>query len=147
MQPNHLNLKFLKLEVLSNIPYKIPFPIHPHIIHKGFISLLVMAFTHSLLACFLVSFSLTISAYPISPSYGYGAPKPTNPSPSPSYGYGPKHTSAGPPPSYGYGPKPNSEEMMPRPQEQEHYNTIGVQGLVYCRSGSKFGPLEGKMIC
>lgn len=123
--------------MFSNIPYKIPFSLHVHIIHN-FGYPLVMAFTNTLFVCSLLFLSLTITTYASSPSYGYG-PKPTYASPPP------KPTYATPPPSYGYGPKPNAEETRPKPQEREHFTTIGVQGLVYCRSGSKFGPLEGNL--
>ncbi|KAF8392667.1 hypothetical protein HHK36_023016 [Tetracentron sinense] len=80
-------------------------------------------------------------------SYGYG-PKPDlgKPKSAGSYGYGPKPDlgkpkSANGVGSYGYGPKPDLGK--PKSEEKQFPTTIGVQGIVYCKLGSKLVPLQG----
>ncbi|KAG5231717.1 proline-rich protein [Salix suchowensis] len=52
-------------------------------------------------------------------------------------------------PQYGYTKKPNPPKpkfYIPKPSNENEYSPIGVEGLVLCKQGSNYTPLEGAVI-
>ncbi|KAJ6329098.1 hypothetical protein OIU77_010718 [Salix suchowensis] len=52
-------------------------------------------------------------------------------------------------PQYGYTKKPNPPKpkfYIPKPSNENEYSPIGVEGLVLCKQGSNYAPLEGAVI-
>ncbi|KAI9180723.1 hypothetical protein LWI28_007553 [Acer negundo] len=49
---------------------------------------------------------------------------------------------------YGYDPNHIPEDKSAEPEAQEKLlsTTLGIQGIIYCRSGSKLTPLEGAVV-
>ncbi len=103
--------------------------------------------------------------------YGSSAPKPNYEKPTVPEGYAPKPNYEAPKPQdkpaqptapEGYAPKPNYEtpkpEVKPALPTKPYYEKpilegkdvllptiIGIQGLVLCKSGSKYFPLKGNL--
>ncbi|XP_058083627.1 protein SEED AND ROOT HAIR PROTECTIVE PROTEIN-like [Magnolia sinica] len=48
------------------------------------------------------------------------------------------------PTTYGYGPQ--SDVGYPKADEDKHITSVGVRGVVQCRSGLKLGPLQGAVV-
>ncbi|KAF6141238.1 hypothetical protein GIB67_024322 [Kingdonia uniflora] len=78
-------------------------------------------------------------------------PKPKLEEPK-TYSYSPKpeieKPQVGEPKPSSYAPKPSSYSPIPsvgnpKVEEEKLYKTIGVQGIVYCKSGAKIVPLQG----
>ncbi|KAJ6329099.1 hypothetical protein OIU77_010719 [Salix suchowensis] len=52
-------------------------------------------------------------------------------------------------PQYGYTKKPNPPKpkfYIPKPSNENEYSPIGVEGLVLCKQGSNYTPVEGAVI-
>ena len=71
--------------------------------------------------------------------YGSYAPKPNYETPKP------QDKPAQPTAPEGYAPKPNYEKPNPEGKDVLLPTIIGIQGLVLCKSGSKYFPLKGNL--
>ncbi|KAJ6404167.1 hypothetical protein OIU84_012365 [Salix udensis] len=93
-----------------------------------------MALTSSIFSILLLSSLLATSAN----DYGHGSKKDTV-----KPGYHPKSDGPDPKPGFEYDPRPNVDQpKLTAPEPNHGYDSIGIQGLVLCRSGYNYTPVK-----
>ncbi|XP_042503764.1 protein SEED AND ROOT HAIR PROTECTIVE PROTEIN-like [Macadamia integrifolia] len=109
---------------------------------------------HILLLSFMALLALTVNAKhyyytsppppphhpPPPPPHHAPPPPPHHPPPPPPHHAPPPPHHAPPPPHH---PPTHYHFHLPTPEEENDVKSIGVQGMIYCKAGSKLTPLKG----
>ncbi|KAJ6710533.1 POLLEN OLE E I FAMILY ALLERGEN [Salix koriyanagi] len=97
-----------------------------------------MALASSIFSILLLSSLIATSAN----DYGHGSKKDTV-----KPGYHPKSDVPDPKPGFEYDPKPNVDQpKLTAPEPNHGYDSIGIEGLVLCRSGYNYIPVKGALV-